>query len=114
MIKRIKKILSLSAVLSIIFSPLAALALTMPNKPAGVPDDIEKVLTNVISGVIGFIVIVAVLFLVWGGIQYLTSAGDETQVENAKKTISYAIIGLFVAAIAFAVVKLMVSWLNVT
>lgn len=112
MIKGIKKILSLSAVLGIISTPLAALAIAMPlNQPSGVPNNITDVLSKVIGGVIGFISIVAVLFLVWGGVQYLTSAGDETQVENAKKTITYAIIGLFVAAIAWAAVTLVASWL---
>jgi len=53
--------------------------------------------------IITIIAILGIIFLVWGGILYVTSAGDETQVEKAKTTITYAIIGLFVAGFAYGI-----------
>lgn len=42
----------------------------------------------------------AVLFIVLGGVQLITSAGNVKQVETAKKTLTYAIIGLIVVLLS--------------
>ena len=52
---------------------------------------------------------IAVLMLIWGGINYLTYAGDEDKARTGKKTISYAIIGLVVAGIAYAIVDVIIT-----
>ena len=43
--------------------------------------------------------------IIWGGLRYATSAGDPAKVTAAKNTIMYAIIGLIIAFLAFAVVN---------
>ena len=50
--------------------------------------------------------------LIWGGIKYATSAGDSNKVTAAKNTILYAVIGLAVAVLAFAIVNFVVSHLT--
>lgn len=37
---------------------------------------------------------VAFLFLVWGGLQYMISGGDEKAITTSKATITYAVLGL--------------------
>jgi len=112
-IKGIKKILFSATALTTILSPLSVLAaaVPLPAAPNNVPTDITIVLDSIITGVIAIIALIAVLFVVWGGVQYLTAAGDEAQVEKAKNTISYALMGLVIAAIAYAAVTLIVGWL---
>ena len=61
---------------------------------------------NVVIGVIGF---VAVAFIIFGGFQYTTSAGDPGTVKQAKDTILYGIIGLVVAMLAYAIVNFVLS-----
>ena len=61
---------------------------------------------NVVIGVVGF---VAVVFIIFGGIQYTTSAGDPGKVKKAKDTILYGIIGLVVAMLAYAIVNFVLS-----
>lgn len=61
---------------------------------------------NVVIGVIGF---VAVAFIIFGGFQYTTSAGDPGKVKKAKDTILYGIIGLIVAMLAYAIVNFILS-----
>ena len=61
---------------------------------------------NVVIGVVGF---VAVAFIIFGGIQYTTSAGDPGKVKKAKDTILYGIIGLVVAMLAYAIVNFVLS-----
>lgn len=63
---------------------------------------IFSTVTNVTSFVAGSI---AVIMIVIGGVRYATSGGDEKNVKAAKNTILYAIVGLVVVVIAYAVVN---------
>lgn len=45
-----------------------------------------------------------ITFLAYGGLRYVTSHGDQTQMETAKKTITYAIVGLIVIVFSWAIV----------
>jgi len=76
-----------------------------------IPDQAQTALTltqiamNVLKVLLGFIGALSVLMLVVGGIIYMSSAGDEGRSDMAKKTITYAIIGLIVALSALIIVK---------
>ena len=53
--------------------------------------------------------IIAVIMIVIGGIRYTTSAGDAGQTKSARDTIIYAVAGLVVAIMAFAIVNFVLS-----
>lgn len=55
---------------------------------------------------------VAVIMIIIGGFRYATSNGDQSQITGAKNTIMYAIIGIVVALLAYAIVRFVVS--NIT
>lgn len=57
---------------------------------------------NLFSAIVG---IIAVVMIIVGGIQYITSGGDSGNVTKAKNTILYAVIGLVVVALAQIIVK---------
>ena len=78
-------------------------------KPDNVPGDFRQSIKNITDWILGFIAMIAVLMLIWGGVNYLTSAGDEDKAKTGKKTIQYAIIGLVVAGIAYAVVNVIIT-----
>lgn len=65
-----------------------------------------RTITNILLFIIGAI---AVIMLVIGGIRYTTSNGDSNQVTAAKNTILYAIIGIIVAILAYAVVNFVIT-----
>ena len=44
-----------------------------------------------------------IIFLIWGGIEWLTAGGDKTRVETAQKMISNAVIGLVVLVASYAI-----------
>ncbi len=46
----------------------------------------------------------AVLMIVWGGSGYVTSRGDQNAMDGAKKTITWAILGLLVIMISYVLV----------
>ena len=67
---------------------------------------------NIINGVIVTLGLVCVIVVVVGGINYMTSSGDPGKVKKAKDTILYAIIGLIVCVLAFAIVNFVIANLN--
>ncbi len=63
-------------------------------------NSIQKILAliiNIFSVVVGF---VAVIMIIFGGIKYITSGGESSNISGAKNTIVYAIIGLVIVALA--------------
>ena len=86
---------------------LAAIPVTPPNN---VPTSTLPDLINTISSVILLLVgIVAVLFLIIGGFRYITASGVPEQVQSAKGTIMYAIIGIMVALLSYAIVQYVIT-----
>lgn len=71
---------------------------------------IFKTVVNVLLFIIGAI---SVIMLIIGGIRYTISQGDSGAVTSAKNTILYAIIGLIVAILAYAIVNFVVGNLAV-
>lgn len=63
-------------------------------------------ITNTILYIVG---IIAVIMLIIGGIRYVVSGGDSKKVTDAKNTVLYAIIGLVISFLAFAIVNFVIS-----
>lgn len=61
---------------------------------------------NVIVGVVG---VVAVIVIVIGAILLVTSQGDPGRLARARLTIMYAVIGLVVAILAYAIVNFVLA-----
>ena len=65
---------------------------------------------NTISNILIFLVgAIAVIYLIIGGLRYVTSGGDSKAVTAAKDTILYAIIGIVVAVISYALVNFVIT-----
>ncbi|MBR2710046.1 hypothetical protein IKF02_00210 [Candidatus Saccharibacteria bacterium] len=65
-----------------------------------------KQITNTILYIVG---IIAVIMLIIGGIRYVVSGGDSKKVTDAKNTVLYAIIGLVICFMAFAIVNFVIT-----
>ena len=63
-------------------------------------------ITNALLFIIGAI---SVIMIIVGGIRYVISNGDSTQITAAKNTILYAVIGLVIAVLAYAIVRFVVD-----
>jgi len=63
------------------------------------------IVTTVINIMLFVIGILCVIMIIFGGIRYTTSTGDKTKVDAAKNTIIYAVVGLIVAIVAWALVN---------
>ncbi len=75
-------------------------------------NDLPTVIQQILNIIIGVLGIVAVIVIVYGGFQYMTSTGDTSKLQKAKNTILYAVIGLIVCAVAFMIVNLTISIIN--
>jgi hypothetical protein len=73
---------------------------------------------SLISGLVGLAIIIAALlafvYLVWGGIEWITSGGDKAGMEAARSRITNAFIGLFIVAAAWAITKLIETFFGIT
>lgn len=105
-----------------LFLGLTAMATTQFNFPANFPNipleqnpegyvnagegyTLQNVL-DIIGQIRNFILIVGVLiiiiFIIWGGIDYITARGDQTKITTAKSKIVGALIGAAIVLSAFA------------
>ena len=69
----------------------------------------DSLVSNLIQWVIGIGGAVAAVFIVGGGIMYMTSAGDPTKLQTAKNIIKYALIGLIIVALSEVVTIFMTN-----
>ena len=69
-------------------------------------NDLIHKIVNIFSLIIG---VVAVIMIIVGGFQYISSGGDSNKISTAKNTIMYAIIGLVVVALAQFIVQFVLS-----
>lgn len=83
--------------------PSLALAQTFTNPLSF--NTIQQVLTSLLNYLQGAIATVAVVFIVIGGILYMTSAGDEKRITTAKKCWTGAVIGLAIVLAAPSLLK---------
>lgn len=66
--------------------------------------DLKTTVLNIIRLLLGLMTLVAVVLIIYGGFIWLTAAGNEENVEKAKRIISAAVIGLIVILLAWAIV----------
>lgn len=86
----------------------ACLTTTTPDSPCTTGTDtttkvnsILVLVINIFSLVVG---VVAVIMIIIGGLKYITSGGESSNVTSAKNTILYAIVGLVIVALAQVIV----------
>lgn len=67
------------------------------------------IVTTVINTMLFIVGILSVVMIIFAGIRYVTAHGDKGQVESAKNTLIYAIVGLIVSIVAYALVNWVVG-----
>lgn len=65
-------------------------------------NEIIRLVINIFSLVVG---VISVIMIIIGGLKYITSGGESSNVSGAKNTILYAVIGLIVVALAQVIVR---------
>lgn len=72
---------------------------------------------NLLSGLLSFLmtigVIITLLYLLWGGLEWITSGGDKSKLEKARSRITSAVIGLIVLASVTAIFMMLQQFLGI-
>lgn len=70
---------------------------------------LPALLRNIINLLLTVIGIIAVIMIIIGGIRYTTSGGDAGETKTARDTLIYAVVGLVIAIMSFALVNFVVG-----
>lgn len=103
------------------------LALTIPGSngkgqeilaPSGIPtgglsSDGGRIIAFGITIFLFICILLAFAFIVWGGVSWILSEGDKTKLDNARRTIIYAVIGLIIAFLSLFIINMVGSALGV-
>ena len=75
----------------------------------GQEDDLQGVIANIINIVLGFLGIIAVLFILMGGFKIMTAAGNEDKTAEGKKSVIGGVIGLAIVFMAWGIASFVVG-----
>jgi len=103
------------AVIGIVIVGLAELVvkdIVFPNQGSEISnaDNAVRLIVNLTNFVSSFIAVIAIAMLMYGGVLYVTSAGDESKTEKAKKIFFQAIIGILIALAAYGIVNTLIQF----
>lgn len=68
--------------------------------------------TRVINIALSFLALAFLVLLLYGGWQWMTARGEEDQVEDAKKIITRAVIGLIIVLVSWSVTVFILTWIG--
>ncbi len=74
--------------------------------------NVNLMVTSSIQWVVGIAGLIAAIFIIIGGISYMTSAGDSQKAQKARQTILYALIGLAIVALAEIITAFVTNMIN--
>lgn len=75
------------------------------NALGGCQPGLRGIVLLIINFALGFLGLLAVVMVIYGGFLYVSSAGNEENVNKAKKILLYAVIGIVVIVVSFALVN---------
>lgn len=68
--------------------------------------DVDKpfpvIIGDIIRGLLGFLGVIFLVLILYGGFLWMTSAGKEEQITKAKKIIANSAVGLFIIVVSYA------------
>jgi hypothetical protein len=111
LIKKVKYLIFLYLVTP--FSVFAAPLIDDPAAgPAGTPDDVFNFVNRVKNIALGFVGVIIFAMLIYGGVLYITSGGNDEKIQKAKQTLTAAIIGLLIVLLSYVIISFVVNSLG--
>jgi protein-S-isoprenylcysteine O-methyltransferase Ste14 len=110
--------------ITFIMVPVLSLALSMPafaqlnETNIGVPyaenlglgnKDPRDMAVSIIQVVLGFLAIIVVLLILYGGFVWMTAGGNEDKVATGKKIITAGVVGLIIILAAWGIARFVVT-----
>lgn len=82
--------------------------------PEGFFSDFPTLFNRLLTLIIAIAALLVFLYLIWGGIDWITSGGDKGKTEQARQKIVAAVIGLIIVAASYAILTLALNFLGYT
>ncbi len=101
-----------SAVSAMQLAAMNAYAITPIQTGTGWFTDIGVLINSVLRVVMVIAALLVFMYLILGGIEWITSGGDKGKTEKAREKITAAIVGLIVLAAAYAILTLVLKFLG--
>jgi hypothetical protein len=115
------------AIPALLLMPLLAMAIPLSNSSnpsvptptstfttTNIPDvNIDQILTNIGNYFFGFVIVACTFVILWAAFNMVTAGDDGTKVENSKKMLLWAFVGMALAASARAIVGVVQSIIGV-
>jgi hypothetical protein len=73
---------------------------------------VQEITKLVIDWALYLAAIIAVIFIIYGGFLYITSAGNATQAGNGRQTLVNALIGLTLVVLSYIIVQIVYNFLT--
>lgn len=67
---------------------------------------IPTLLQNIVTDALAFAGAVALIFIIWAGVKLINSGGDAKQTGEARKILTYAILGLVLVLLSFFILRM--------
>jgi uncharacterized protein YacL len=77
--------------------------------PESNPGGISNAVSSFISVIIILAIILSLIFLVFGGIKWITSGGDKQKLDAARQHLTAAIVGLVISLLAYFIVGILLG-----
>jgi len=108
---KIKKLVCATVGVGLLALPAVAMAQFAPVTPfSGTSTGtLIQAITSIVNALLTLAAVVAAIFVVIGGIRYITAQGDEDAVAQAKNTVIYAVIGVIVIALSAVIINFIIA-----
>lgn len=97
----------------------AMVATSMPalaadiDTPPGFFMDFDSLIGRILRVVLAVAALLVFLYLIWGGIEWITSGGDKGKTESARNKITAAVLGLIILAASYAILLVALKFIGV-
>ena len=103
---------ALSGVLSTVSMAMAEVNIEPIDTGKGYATNFGTMFSSILNVVMLIAAILVFAYMIWGGVEWITSGGDKGKAESARNKLTAAIIGLVIVAASYAVVTLVVQFLG--
>lgn len=88
----------------------AQVSIDFPKSFAGFSSqDLKTTIANIVRIIIGFLGILVILAIIFGGFKMMTSGGDSDKMGDGRKIVTTGAIGLIIVLAAYAIASFIIS-----
>jgi len=74
-------------------------------------ENLPRLIGDVLEYVLGFVGVILLIVIIYGGVTWMTAGGDEDRVKKARNLIVNGIIGIIIIALSYTILNYVMNWL---